>query len=49
MACLEGFEPPTYCLEGNCFYPAELQADVWCADWDSNPGSTAYEAAALGH
>ena len=18
MACLEGFEPPTYCLEGSC-------------------------------
>ena len=28
MACPEGFEPPTYGLEGRCYYPTELRAGI---------------------
>ena len=42
LARQEGFEPPTYCLEGSCsillsYWRISLMPHIWSGRWESNP------------
>ena len=42
LARQEGFEPPTYCLEGSCsillsYWRISLRPHIWSGRWESNP------------
>ena len=36
MACPEGLEPPTYCLEGNCSIQLSYRHKMWRRELESN-------------